>query len=278
VLLNFTDPNRETAGGERSSIQFPHPFLTDKRVRQAIAHAIDRDAVHQLYGETGPSSTNVLTTPPQYRSSAPYPYPYDLERAETLLDDAGWIDTDGDGIRDKDGATLSLVFQTSLNPVRQATQEVIKESLEQIGFSVALEQIDSSIFLGQVGDNTNTRRHFYADLEMFAYGGRSPDPGGHMKGWTCDQVAQKSNNWSTANWGRYCNPEYDALYARSATELDPDVRGELFISMNDFLIEDVALVPLVLRPLSYAVSSDLLGVIPTPWDVETWNIKDWRRP
>jgi len=277
VLINFTDPNTETADGERSSVEFPHPFLTDARVRQAIAHAIDREAVGELYGFTGPATTNVLTTPPQFNSATPYPYPYDLERAAALLDEAGWLASNDNGVREKDGIELSLVFQTSTNPVRQATQEIIRTALESIGFRVELKSVDASIYLGPIAENTNTRRHFYTDLEMFAYGSRSPDPGAAMQGWTCGEAAQKANNWGKANWGRYCNPKYDALAVQVATEIDPEKRRALFIQMNDLLVADVALIPLVERPLVAAVAADLAGVEITPWDQDTWNIKDWRR-
>ena len=81
-----------------------------------------------------------------------------------------------DGVREKDGVKLSLVFQTSVNSVRQQTQGIVKAALESVGFEIELKIIDSSIYFGPVGDNTNTRRHFYADLEEYAFGGRSPDP------------------------------------------------------------------------------------------------------
>ena len=86
-----------------------------------------------------------------------------------------------------------------------------------------------------------------------------------------------ANNWSAANWSRYCNPAFDALYERSTRELDPDKRRQLIIEMNDFLIEDVAVIPMVERALAFGVAKDLEGIEPTPWDVDVWNIKDWRR-
>jgi peptide/nickel transport system substrate-binding protein len=277
ILINFTDPNVETADGERSSVEHPHPFLTDLAVRQAIAHSVDRDEIAALYGETGPATTQLLISPATLRSPNETPYDYDLERAAALLDAAGWVDENGDGVREQDGTELSVVFQTSTNTVRQATQEIVKRDLTQVGFRVELKSIDSSVFLGPVADNTNTRRHFYADLEMFAFGSRSPDPGAWFKGWTCAEAAQKANNWATANWGRYCNEEFDRLYEQSATEIDPSKRRELIIRMNDLLVEDVAMVPLVERPLSAAISTMLEGFAPTAWDADVWNLADWRR-
>jgi peptide/nickel transport system substrate-binding protein len=276
IMFNFTDPNRQTADGERASIQFPHPFLTDKRVRQALAYAIDRAAIAGLYGRTGRVTSNVLVSPAPYNSPNTT-YEFNLEKAAALLDEAGWVDNDGDGIREKDGVKLSLVFQTSINPVRQQTQEIVKAGLEKLGIEVELKNIDSSVFFGPGPDNTNTRRHFYADLEEFSFSNKNPDPNDYMKGWTCGEIAQKANNWSLSNWARYCNSAYDALYQQLATELDPAKRQELFIQMNDLLIEDVALIPLVHQADIFATSNTVEGYNPTPWDAEVWNIGDWRR-
>jgi peptide/nickel transport system substrate-binding protein len=88
IMLNFTDPNKETGNGERSSTRFPHPFLTDKRVRQAIAYSIDRQAIVRLYGRGGRATTNLLVSPTIYRSPNTRAE-FDLKRAAELLERAG---------------------------------------------------------------------------------------------------------------------------------------------------------------------------------------------
>jgi len=276
IMINFSDPNRETGDGERSSVKFPHPFLTDKRVRQAISLGIDRKAISKLYGKVGRVATNMLISPARYNSPNTT-WEFNLEKAASILDQAGWIDTDGDGVREKNEVRLSMVFQTSVNSVRQKTQQIIKNALESIGFEVELKIIDASIFFGPVRDNTNTRRHFYADLEEFTFNNKSPDPGAYLRAWTCGAIAQKANNWSAPNWPRYCNPEFDVLYEQSTTELDSQKRRRLIVQMNDFLINDFAVIPIVERSSAFGISNDLVGVEPTPWDVDVWNIKDWRR-
>ena len=275
IMINFTDPNRATAEGERSSLDYPHPILSDLRVRQALSLAIDRDAIAALYGRAGKVATNLLISPGRYASKA-IEWHYDPERAASLLDDAGWADSDRDGVREKDGRRLSLVFQTSVNSVRQATQEMVKASLGEIGIEVEIKSIDSSIFFGPPSESTNTRRHFYADLEEFAFSNKSPDPGAYMRAWTCGAAAQMSNNWSGANWSRYCNPEFDALYERSTTEMNPDEREALFVRMNEVLAEDVAVIPLVERKLAIGVSNRIAPFALTAWDVRVWNIRDWQ--
>lgn len=276
IMLNFTDPNRETEEGERSSVRHPNPVLSDPAVRRALALAVDRAAIAKLYGRAGQPARNILISPALFASSNTT-WDYDLEEAAAILEEAGWVDSDGDGVRDKEGVRLKLVYQTSINSVRQKTQEIIQEALKAIGFDIELKIIDSSIFFGPVADNTNTRRHFYADLEEFSFSNKSPDPGAYMRAWTCGEAAQMANNWSAPNWSRYCNPAYDAIYEKSRSELDPEKRRALIIHMNDLLIADHAVLPLVERSIVIGLSPSLAGVDPTPWDSDVWNIKDWRR-
>jgi len=276
ILINRTDPNRETSDGERSSLQFEHPMFSDKRVRQALSYAIDRAAIADLYGSAGKPSSNLLVSPERFRSSNTS-YEYNPDKAKALLEEAGWVDSNGDGTREKDGVKMSIVFQTSQNAIRQQTQALVKKDLEAIGMEVELKFLDSGTFFNHEPENTSNIFHFYADLEEFADGNSSPDPGAYMKFWTCAQIPQNSNEWSGQNAERWCNAEYDKLYARSAVEIDPDKRRDLFIQMNDLYVEDVVGIPLVHRALTHGISNDLEGVDFTPWDATLWNIENWRR-
>src|SRR5688572_10612668 len=274
IMINFTDPNKETADGERSSLQFPHPFLSDLQVRRAMAMAIDREAIAAPYGRGGQLVTNILVEP-SFFASPTNAFEHNPQKAAELLEEAGWIDSNGDGVREKDGVELRLVFLTSIQPLRQAAQEQVKKDLESIGFAVELKQVDASIFLGPPKNTTDTRRQFYTDLEEFAFSNKSPDPTAYMAAWVCDQAAQKENDWSLPNWSRYCNPEFDTLFHQAVAELDPEKRTELFVRMNELLIEDVAVIPLVNTTQPMAISVDIKGYESTPWDVEVWNIADW---
>lgn len=278
VIINFTDPNQATADGETSSIEFPHPFLSDRLVRQAINLALDRDTIAaQIYGPTGQATTNFLVAPDPF-ASGNTSYDYDPEAAAALLDAAGWVDSNNNGTRDKDGQEMQVVFQTSVNPVRQKTQEIVKQSLEQIGIGVELKSIDASVYFSGDPASRETLDRFSADLQMFATGNTNPDPGSYMQTYTCAERAQKANNWSGSNYARYCNPEYDALWQQAAATLDPKERQDLFIQMNDLLIEDAAVMPIVHRADVSGVSNRLTGINLTPWDLSTWNIADWSRP
>lgn len=276
ILLNLSDPTREM-DGERSSMKAPHPFLSDLKVRQAFNLAIDRDTIAtQLYGRTGKPTANFLVSPEAYNSTNTS-YKFDLERAKGLLDEAGWKDTNGDGVRDKDGVEMKILFQTSVNPLRQKTQEIVKQGLQQVGAEVELKSIDPSIFFDSDPANQDNTAKFYADFQLFTTGNTSPDPGSYMKSYLCSEIPQKANNWSKDNVSRHCNPEYDALWSQAARELNPDKRRQLFIQMNDLLVNQAVVFPIVHRAETAGVSNQLEGVDLTPWDLNTWNIATWKR-
>ncbi|WP_419755655.1 peptide ABC transporter substrate-binding protein [Anabaena sp. FACHB-709] len=277
ITINHADPNKQTKDGERSSTEFPHPFFQDIKVRQAFNYAIDRDTINQqLYGSSGRPAANILLAPEIYNSPNTK-YEFSPKKAIDLLDEAGWKDTNGNGIRDKNGIEMNVLLQTSVNPVRQKTQEIIKQGLTSIGVGVELKSIDGSIFFSGDPSNPDTLGRFQADLQMFSTGSTNVDPGAYMKGFTCSEISQKKNNWSKSNYSRYCNPEYDKLWQQSNTELNPEKRRQLFIQMNDLLFKDIALIPLIARADVNGVSNRLVGVDLTPWDTDTWNIKDWRQ-
>ncbi len=276
IFFNFTDPHQATADGERSSLKFPHPFFTDKKVRRAFNLAINREAIAtQLYGDAGAATTNVVVLPPQYNSPNTN-YEFNLAQAAALLDEAGWVDSNGNGIRDKNGVEMKVLFQTTVNSVRQKTQAIVKQALKSIGVEVEIKSIDATIFFSADASNPDTNTHFYADLQMYTHG-TGTDPVMTFKGFTCEEIAQKANNWSGANYSRYCNPAYDELWQQSTTELDPEKRRQLFIQMNDLLVNEVVTMPIINRADVVGVSNTLIGLDFTPWDTNTWKIMDWKR-
>ena len=277
IIINHSDPNQVAPSGERSSVDFPHPFFSDRHVRQAFALAVDRDTIaQQLYGITGKATTNFLVAPSEYVSPHTS-YEYNPQKAKQLLDRAGWKDTNGNGIRDKNGTEMQVVFQTSVNPLRQKTQAVVKQGLQSIGVGVELKSIDPSVYFSSDSSNNDTVEHFYADLQMYTTGNISPDPGAYMNFQTCNQIPQQANNWSGDNNSRYCNPKYDSLWQAASKELDPQKRTQLFIAMNDMLIEDAVVIPLVHRADVVAFSNSLTGYELTAWDMRTWDIMNWKR-
>ncbi len=276
IMINRTDPRKVTANGERSSLQNPHPFFSDKKVRQAFAYAIHRESVAELFGPTGAATTLNLVAPPQYRSPNVY-YSYDPQKAKALLDEAGWRDTDGDGIRDKAGVKMKVVYQTP-NTLSPQAREVVQQSLAAVGIEVEQKNTDSTAMFGACSaSNPDAASCFNSDMIQSSIRSANPDPSAYMERWLCSQIPQKANNWAGNNRERWCSKQYDDLFQQARTELDPQKRAQLFIQMNDLLVEDVVMIPVVYLADGQGVANSVQGVDLTPWDMNTWNIMDWRR-
>lgn len=278
IYLNLTNPD-PALGDERSTAAHPHPFLTDKAVRQALSMAIDRALLTEVgYGNFGKLTCNVLPAPAIYNSTSNDGcLVQDIEGANALLDTAGWVDSDGDGVRDKDGIKLSMLFQTSTNAVRQDYQALIKDWWSQIGVETELRNIDASVFFGGDPGSPDTFQRFYADAEMFTNNFDGTDPEAYMANWACDQAASPENQWQGNNEPRYCSEAYDALIAEMAVTGDIEKRAELAIAMNDMLMQDFVILPLTHRGRNSAHVNSLGGVILNVWDSELWNVADWYR-
>ncbi len=275
IQINRTDPWTEV-DGERSSIKVPHPFQTDFRVRQAYALAVDRRAVvEQLYGPAGQTTSNIVNAPPRFRSPNTR-WEFDLEKAAKLLDEAGWT-RGNDGIRVKDGRRLKIVYQTSVNPVRQKTQAIVKKTFEEIGIEVELKAVNAGVYFSSDAGNPDTYAHFYTDIQMYTHGLGSPDPQNFMEKYTSWEIASKANNWAGRNIERWINPEYDKLWKQASAELDPVKRAALFIQMNDMVVNDIVMIPVVWRNGVSAAKNDLRGMELTTWDSNLWRLSHWYR-
>jgi peptide/nickel transport system substrate-binding protein len=276
IELNRTDPNQETAEGERSSLQFPHPFFSDLNVRRAIAMALDRERIAELYGLTGQPASNIVVAPTNYVSPNTS-LNFDPEAAAALLEAAGWLDSNGDGIREKDGRRFTILLQAPFNPLREQIMAIVKENLAAIGIEVELKLVDAGIFFGDDVTNTSNGLLAYADMQEFDILNLSPDPNLFLQWWTSDQVPQLENGWAGFNSPRWQSVDYDALYQQANTEMNPDLRRDIIIRMNDLLVNDVVMIPLVHQAQISGISLTLEGVELTPWDTDTWRIMDWRR-
>ncbi|MGI8484044.1 MAG: peptide ABC transporter substrate-binding protein [Thermomicrobiales bacterium] len=279
IQLNFTDPTVEV-DGEFSSLKVPHPFLTDKLVRKAFAAAIDRDLIAKaLYGEGEPATANVLIGIPRLESKK-NSFTFDVEEAKRLLDEAGWT-MDGD-TRSKDGKKMEVSYATTVNQVRQKTQAIVKKGLEEIGVKVQLKQVDGSVYFDSSAGNTQNFKHFYDDLGMSTANIDSPFPLAYMTRWYAgpdnSNVAQKANGWSGQDLQRYVSAEYDGMFEQVTKEIDPEKSADLFIQMNDLLVEDQIVIPLVQRAAEkLAVGSRLRleNIAGGSFETVYWNIANW---
>ena len=277
--MNLTDPSPDLPEGERATVAHPHPILSDEKVRRALSMAIDRELLVEVgYGQAGRATCNLVPAPANYASDNTECLTQDLEGAKALLEEAGWTDTDGDGIREKDGMELSLLYQTSTNAVRQDFQALIKDWWNQIGVEVELRNLDASVFFGGDPGSPDTFQKFYADVEMYANNFDGTDPQAYLAAYRCGNEPKPSSQWQGENINRFCDEEYDALLDELAKTGELEKRGEIAKKLNDMLTkESMTIVPLVDRGRVSAASNTLGGVVLNTWDSELWNVADWYR-
>jgi peptide/nickel transport system substrate-binding protein len=272
IELNNTDPTKEV-DGERSSTKTTHPFLGDAAVRQALNVLVDKNSVEKfIYGRTGKATANFINNPDRFVSKNTK-FEFNVAKAVELLDKAGWK-PGGDGIRTKDGVRLKVVFQTSINAPRQKTQEIVKQACQKAGIEVEIKAVPASVFFSSDVGNPDTYTKFYADIQMFTTTMTQPDPGDFMRQFLSEEAASKDNKWQGRNITRWKSPEYDKLFADASHETDPVKRAAIFIQMNDLVIKNIVVIPVVYRP-SVAAVSNKLHVRLSGWDSYIWDLPNW---
>jgi peptide/nickel transport system substrate-binding protein len=101
-----------------------------------------------------------------------------------------------------------------------------------------------------------------------------PDPGLWMQSFLSSQVASKANKWQGRNITRWRNAEYDQVYAETASELDPVKRAAMFIKLNDLVVKNTVVIPVIFRNFVGAATNGL-QVRLSGWDTDTWDLADW---
>jgi peptide/nickel transport system substrate-binding protein len=275
--VNQTDP-AASLGDDRSTTAHPHPFLTDQKVVKALSLAIDREILVETgYGEAGRPTCNLVPAPEiQNSPNNDWCLKQDLDQANTLLDEAGWT-MGPSGVREKDGKKLSILYQTSVNSVRQGAQALIKQWWNEIGVEVELRQIDPAVFFGADPGSPDTLQKFYADVEMYANNFEGTDAEKYLGDWVCGEIPNPKSSWQGNNTSRFCDPAYDEAYAGMATITGEKDRAAKTIELNDMIVNSAAIIPLIHRGRVSTKSKTLGGVAINPFDSEIWNAADWYR-
>ncbi len=278
ILVNRADPRTEVDGAF-SEPSAPHPWQNDEAVLTAYSLLCDRDTMaEQLYGPAGTPTIRWLVAPDRLTSDNGT-YEFSTEKAAAALEEGGWVLEDG--VRTKDGVKIGILFQTSINTLREKEQELVKQAFEEVGMPVEIKQVDASVFFTADAGNPDNLVHFYADLQMYTSNLGSPYPIEYMANLASvnpeEDVAQKSNSWSGANVARWVNEEYNEAYSQARVELDEAKQAELFVTMNDLCVSNVAHIPLVLRADVSAASNTLGGIVHSRWDSELYDVQNWTR-
>ncbi|MBT5137618.1 MAG: peptide ABC transporter substrate-binding protein [Acidimicrobiaceae bacterium] len=276
INLNQTDPYDDTPSeGE------PHALFVDNPdLHRALSISINRDELVAVgYGPTGNPTCNIWPVGAQNSTNNDWCLTQNIDEANALLDGLGYMDTDGDGVREAAGfGPLEFDYVTSTNAVRQSNQELIANYWSQIGVKANMQNEDASLFFDGTCASDACIWKFFTPMEMFTNGASTPYAPAYMSGWTSDQMPTADTAWGGSNIPRLNSPAYDELYAEaSTTALDDPRLIELVIAMNDN-VSTSAIIPLIHRASASAWSNEILGTGNlNGWDSEYWNIEGWYR-
>jgi peptide/nickel transport system substrate-binding protein len=237
VLSGYNESWFFNLSTDEVAIKNGHVALQDVRVRQAIAYAVDFDAICEelLYGKTYPPGTLWEETPFAYPDANLYKY--DPEKAKSLLDEAGWVDSNGDGTRDKDGVELVLVYSTTAGrEVREQTQVVAMQYLADVGIGVEVANNSYDTMWNSYGDGGPIATGNYDIAEWSTTSDGFPDPS--YSGWLCSEIPSDEFP-EGGNWYGICDEELDALFQAESVEVDPTRRIELYYDIGKIMADKV---------------------------------------
>ena len=229
------------------------PFFSDKNVRTAMSYAMDHEELLKVlqFGMCEPCTGNFHPTSKWAPKDPPKPYQQDLDRAEELLDAAGWIDSNNNGIRDKmvDGKRVEFQFVVITNnrPDRISICQLLKRSLDQIGIECDVTAMEFPVVIDKL-----QKHDFQA---AFGGWGSGTDPD------TSENIYATGQN---RNYGEYSNPEVDRLFVEGRRELDREKRPAIYAKIHMLLWEDQPYTWLFYRNAFYGFNKELRGYVFSP--------------
>ncbi len=266
------------ARGTTDAAETPHPILSDVRVRKAIRMAINVDDLSQeiFLGYSKPIWTEFFRPPYTCNIAKPK---FDPEGAKALLEEAGWIDQDGDGVRECHGCQaakegdlmeMELITYAEYGELLELTQQLIGEMLADIGMKLNLTVMEGSVMWANAAEGGIEQTGNF-DINLWDDGYFGNNPTDFLWELYDSQSAVPDMGW---NVGRWVNPEFDSLLEQSFT-LDEAKRKDLFCQMTTILDEQVPDILLFSAINAEAHSARLQGVQSTINDLVTWNAADW---
>jgi peptide/nickel transport system substrate-binding protein len=274
IQLNITDPWTEV-DGERGSVKSKHFAFSDPKVREAMALLCDKNSMQKfIYGRTGKATGNFMNNPPRFRS-ANTKWEFNVDKANALLDAAGWK-KGADGIREKGGKKMKFVYQTSINGTRQKEQAIVKQAAQKAGIDLELKSVTASVFFSSDVANPDTYGKFWADMQMYTTTMTAPDAERFMDQYKSEEISQKANKWAGRNICRWVNAEYDKLAVAGSSELDPVKRAAIYIRMNDMVVNENIVIPLISRPRVRGGNLKLVTTL-SGWDLDFSALQNWYR-
>jgi peptide/nickel transport system substrate-binding protein len=256
---------------EHIDLMLDNPILQDKRVRQALVYAIDREAISEkLFEGRQPVAHSGVSPMDWVYDKDIKKYSHDPAKAAELLDAAGWGELRGGVRHNAAGDPLRLEFMTTAGSrVRELVQQVLQSQWKQAGFDIRVRNEPPRVFFGQT---IHERR--FTGLAMFAWG-KGPE---HVPRTTLhsEEIPSEDNGWSGQNYTGFKNAEMDELIEAINLELDRAKRKEMWKRVQAIYAEELPVISLYWRANAYVLPKWLKGVRPTgQMASSTLWIEDW---
>ncbi len=270
IAINLANPEAPQRGLSDSGAfvaQDPHPLLADRNVREAMAHAIDYIGISEsIYlGQAYPLAANVLPIIPWAYDPSLEPPVYNPDLARSLLEDDGWIDSNRDGIREKDIRSLRLtLIVPESNLYYQRIAETVQDQLNAVGFDITLLPLDGRTYASRLLGQS-------FDLALGGWAGLGIDPDDHEL-WQ----AATDRPGSGFNFTSYQNPRIETLLEQGTRgpACDPQTRAPIYREIQQILHNDMPYLFLagIVRNTGYTNAWG--GIEPGPWDFYH-NVQEW---
>jgi peptide/nickel transport system substrate-binding protein len=257
---------------EHIDLNLDNPALADKRVRQALLMAIDRETlVQKLFEGRQPVAHSWVHPKDAGYDPNVKKYPFDPAAARKLLEEAGFRPAAG-GIRQNSaGVKLSFEFVTTAgNKVRELVQQVLQSQFKDVGVEVVIKNEPARSYFGQT-----LKERRYTGLAMYAWSSSPQNP--PVVTLRSDNIPSQTNNFAGSNYPGFRNAEMDRLINATQAELDPAVRKGYWTRMQAIYTEEAPVLPLYFRADPFVIPKWLTGVKPTGNSVpSTFTIEYWR--
>jgi peptide/nickel transport system substrate-binding protein len=278
VAFQMGDPSnpqpRFNEDGSLNEEHGVHPILGDVRVRQAITYATDRNAIISkvIFGQGAPLEADVLPGIEWAYNSDLAPREYNVEAAASLLEEAGWIDQDGDGVREchgcmysEEGTPLAMKLITNAgNETRESIGLILQDQLGDLGFDIEFEPMEWNSFL-----DTIVGQKFDMCIVGWTSMGSDPDDEG-----TFGSLADLPD--AAFNFVSYYNPQVDELLSKAKTMSGCRVedRGPLYRQIQEYIYEDAPYTFLYVPRSILVYNSRIGGMNPGSWEFRQ-NMQEW---
>ena len=259
-----------SAAVESFSLNMGRPQFQELAVRQALYHAIDKDTIIDAlyYGLPTPTESYMPRESFYYNDKLPK-HEFSIEKANKLLDDAGWERGD-DGIRAKDGVKLSFSSSTTAgNHVREQMQQFVQQSFKEIGVEMTISNLPPAVMWGEYWmmsqwDSVVVGINFMT--------GPDPESSDYFKSTSINAQGGAGQNTWQMNY-----PEVDELLEKGGEEFVPEKRREIYARIQDIIREELPLLPIFQYANIRGHKEGLEGYQPSVnVRITTWNAKDWR--